>query len=267
MDEELKILAQDIVKKTERKVRYTIKHEPFKIGKTIGLGADGTPTKYIDKIAEDVAIKTLKKSDVAVNLLSEEAGLIDQGGDYLFILDPVDGTRNATRGIPYFSVSLAIGKKKVSDIEFGIVKNIANKDEFIVEHKLGSFFNKNPVVIPDVPANEPLFDFTFSKRYDSLIEELSSHHAIRSFGCASLEMCMVATGSLDAYIVCDEYMRITDIAASTLFVKEAGGIVADINGKKLQMDLDLDARTSMIAAGNEKIIRSLVNLRKKQVMD
>ena len=154
MDEELKILAQDIVKKTERKVRYTIKHEPFKIGKTIGLGADGTPTKYIDKIAEDVAIKTLKKSDVAVNLLSEEAGLIDQGGEYLFILDPVDGTRNATRGIPYFSVSLAIGKKKVSDIEFGIVKNIANKDEFIVEYKLGSFFNKNPVVIPDVPAND-----------------------------------------------------------------------------------------------------------------
>jgi fructose-1,6-bisphosphatase/inositol monophosphatase family enzyme len=262
MDEELKILAYNIVKRIDRNIRSVIKHEPFKIGKTIDIGADGTPTKYIDKIAEDAAIKTLKKSPTAVNLLSEEAGFIDQGGDYLMVLDPVDGTRNAIRGLPYFSVSLALGKKKLSDIEYGIVKNIANRDEFIVEHNHGTFFNKNPVVIPDVPANELLFNLAFSKRFDPLIKMLSSRYAVRSLGCTSLEMCMVATGALDAYIVCDEYMRVTDIAASTLFVREAGGMVTDITGKKLRMDLTLETRTSVIAAGNTGVVQSIAEFRK-----
>ena len=86
MDEELKILAQQIVKKIDRKIRSTIIKEPYKLAKTIDIGADGTPTKYIDKIAEDVAIKTIKKANIAVNLLSEEVGFIDNNGDYLITI-------------------------------------------------------------------------------------------------------------------------------------------------------------------------------------
>lgn len=74
---------------------------------------------------------------------------------------------------------------------------------------------------------------------------------------------MVGTGAFDAYIVGEDYMRITDIAASTLFVREAGGIVANIYGKNLQMPLDLDVRTSIITACNNQIITSIAeNLNK-----
>ena len=258
MDEELKILAQQIVKKIDRKIRSTIIKEPYKLAKTIDIGADGTPTKYIDKIAEDVAIKTIKKADISINLLSEEAGFIDNNGDYLFVLDPVDGTRNAMRGIPFFSISLAIGKQYLSDVSYGIVKNVANKDEFIVEKHHGSFFNKKPVVIPDMPATEQLYAVTFSKPHDSSMLSLSDSYTIRSLGAASLEMCMVATGALDGYIVSQEHLRVTDIAASTLFVTEAGGIVTNKKGNLLNMPLTLDERTSILTAGNSDVIATIV---------
>ncbi|RLF58202.1 MAG: inositol monophosphatase [Thermoplasmata archaeon] len=257
MDEEFKILAREIIKKIDRKIRSTIKKEPYKLAKTIDIGADGTPTKYIDKIAENVAIKTIKNAEVSVDLLSEEAGFIDNDGEYLFVLDPVDGTRNAMRGIPFFSVSLAIGKKKLSDIEYGIVKNIANKDEFIVEKHHGAFLNKKPVVIPDMPSSEILYSITLGKNKEAFARYLTFPHTLRCFGCASLEMCMVATGALDGYIVSHEHIRVIDIAASTLFVREAGGIVTDIKGKTLEMMLNLDERVSIIAAGNPQVTRSI----------
>jgi len=259
MDEDIKVLSNQLVKKIDRKIKSVIKKDPFKLSKTVDIGADGTPTKYIDKIAEDVALKAIKKSKISINLLSEEAGFIDNGGDYLIVLDPVDGTRNATRGIPFYSVSLAIGKSTLSDIEFGIVKNIPTGDEFIVEKNHGAFLNKNPVVIPDMPAAEPLLAMSLGKQKDIASKSLSKQYKIRSLGATSLEMCMVATGSFDSYVVERETMRVTDIAASTLFVREAGGIVANKFGKNLEMELSLDDRVSMIVAGNQKFIQTISN--------
>ena len=114
MEEKLKILAHQIVEKTARKIKKESRENFHKLGRTVGIGADGTPTKYIDEIAEEVVIKCITKSDIKVNLLSEEAGFLDFGGKYTFVLDPVDGTRNAYRGIPFYSVSLAIGELKIS---------------------------------------------------------------------------------------------------------------------------------------------------------
>lgn len=264
MDEDIKVLAQQLVKKTDRKVRRVMKTDPYKLSKTVDIGADGTPTKYIDKIAEEVAITFLEKSDIPVNLLSEEAGFIDYGGEYLFVLDPIDGTRNAIRDIPFFSVSLGVGKKQLSDIEYGIVKNIATGDEFIVEKKHGAFLNKKPVVIPDMPAPELLLSLSLGKQHDIAKRSLTSQFKIRSLGATSLEMCMVATGSFDGYVVGRETMRITDMAASTLFVREAGGIVADKYGNDLEMELTLDERASMIVAGNQKLIHTISEVLQKR---
>ena len=89
---------------------------------------------------------------------------------------------------------------------------------------------------------------------ESKFLSLVQNHKIRSLGAASLEMCMVATGALDAYVVGREYLRITDIAAATLIVKEARGMVTTIQGTPLDMPLHLEERTSLIAAGTESMI-------------
>jgi fructose-1,6-bisphosphatase/inositol monophosphatase family enzyme len=71
-------------------------------------------------------------------------------------------------------------------------------------------------------------------------------------------MCLIAHGAIDAYIVGKEYLRVTDIAAATLLVREAGGIVIDKYGQQLEMPLTLEARTSLIAAGTPSVIKTIV---------
>lgn len=259
MDEEIKILAQNIVNKIYRKVRKARLTDFHRFGTNIGIGADGTITKYIDKIAEDVAIKVVKKSKVKANILSEEAGFLDYGGDYTFVLDPVDGTRNAYRGIPFYSVSVGIGKISLNDVEYGIVKNIPTGDVFTAEKGHGAFFNKKRIAVPEVPCKEILTSLTLGLNFDKLTLNLAKKDKVRSLGSASLEMCMVATGALDFYIVGREYIRVTDIAASTLIVREAGGVVTNIHGEELDMSYSLDERSSIIAACNKELIQRIIS--------
>ena len=263
MEDELKILTQLIVDKIARKVKRESKQHFQKMGRTVDIGADGTPTKYIDKIAEDVAIKLLKKSETKVNLLSEEAGFLDFGGKYTFVLDPVDGTRNAYRGIPFYAVSLAIGTSKISDVEYGIVKNIPTGDVFVAEKGHGAFLNGKQIQICDVPPIDMVSSLTLGKNYDRTTLSLAKKNIVRSLGSASLEMCMVAVGGLDFYVLGNEYLRVIDIAASTLIVREAGGFVKNISGDELDMNLTLDERTSVVAACSEDVIRSIISKSKK----
>jgi len=260
MDEEIKALAQKTVEKiykTVRKANVTESHS--RLGTSIGIGADGTSTKYIDKIAEDVAVKCIKKSDITVNVLSEEAGFLDFDGKYTFVLDPIDGTRNAYRGIPFYSVSLGIGRSRLSDIEYGIVKNIPSGDVFIAEKNHGAFLNNKRIGAPDLPGKDLLYSLTLGKNFDKKTLSLAKRDIVRSLGSASLEMCMVATGALDFYVVGREYLRVTDIAASTLIVREAGGFVKNICGEELEMNLNLDERTSVVAACTEELIQSIIS--------
>ena len=259
MNEEIKLLANKTVDKIYRKVRRAYSTEFHRFGTNIGIGADGTPTKYVDKLAEDVAIKSIKKADMNVNLLSEEAGFLDFGGEYTFVLDPVDGTRNAYRGIPFYSVSLGVGKSRLSDVEYGIVKNIPTGEVFFAEKDYGAFLNKKRIGVPDVPAKEPLSSITLGKNFDALTLSLAKKGVVRSLGSASLEMCMVAMGALDFYVIGKEYLRVTDIAASTLIMREAGGIVTDIHGEELDVSLSLDERTSVIAACSDELVHKIIS--------
>lgn len=259
MDENVKHLAHQIVEKISKVVKKESKSNFYKLGKTLGIGADGTPTSYIDKVAEDAALKLLEKSEIKVNLLSEEIGFVDYGGDYVFVLDPVDGTRNAYRGIPFYSVSLAIGKSKISDIEYGIVKNIPTGDIFTAEKGRGAFLNNLPIRVCEVPSPEMLSSISLGKNHTSKAGSLSKRGNVRSLGSASLEMCMVAVGALDYYFAGKDIIRVIDIAASTLIVREAGGFVKTVSGDDLNMDFDLSERTSVVAACSEGLIHHLLS--------
>ena len=259
MDEKIKQLAVQIVENISKEVKKEQKKNFYQLGKTIGIGADGTPTSYVDKVAEDVAIKILKKSSLKVNLLSEERGFIDFEGEYVFVLDPVDGTRNAYRGIPFYSVSLAIGTSRISDIEYGVVKNIPTGDMFTAEKNHGAFLNKKPIRACEMPSHDLISSISLGKNHTGKAGALSKKGNVRSFGAASLEMCMVAIGALDYYFVGKEILRVVDIAASTLIVREAGGVVKNITGADLDMGFTLEERTSVVAACSEQLIHLLLS--------
>ena len=259
MDEDLKLLAQKTVDTVARKIKKIQSTDFYKFGNNIGLGADGTVTKYIDKIAEEAALNFLNKSKIKVNILSEEIGFIDNNSEYTFVLDPIDGTRNAYRGIPFYAVSIAIGKSKISDVEYGVVKNIPTGDTYTAEKRHGAFFNSSRIGTPEVPDKEPLSSLALGKNYDKVTLSLARKDKVRSLGSASLEMCMVAIGALDYYVIGKEYIRVVDIAASTLFLREAGGIVTNILGEDLDMPFDLNERSSVVAACSEDIIKKIIS--------
>jgi len=258
MDEKIKALANKIVDGVSKKVKKASLTDFYRFGSSIGMGSGGDVTKFIDKFSEDIAFGIIKKSKLKVNLLSEEAGYIDRGGEYTFVLDPIDGTRNAYRGIPFYAVSLAIGKSKMSDVEFGIVKNIPTGDIFTAEKNLGAFYNGIKIGTPEIPDKEPLSSLALGKNCNDVTLNLAKKDKVRSLGAASLEMCMVAIGALDYYVVGKEYIRIVDIAASSLVLREAGGVVTDIYGKELDMPFSLDVRSSVVAACNMNIVKNII---------
>jgi fructose-1,6-bisphosphatase/inositol monophosphatase family enzyme len=118
----------------------------------------------------------------------------------------------------------------------------------------GAFVNNQRIITPDSPGKDILSCLTLGKNHDQRTLALADQHIVRSLGSAALEMCMVAIGALDVYMVGKEYLRVTDIAASTLIIREAGGIVKDVEGNDLDMELSLDYRTSVIAACTEELI-------------
>ena len=259
MDENVKVLAHKTVDTVARKIKRASKTELHKFGDNLGLGADGTITKYVDKLAEDTALGVIKKSKTKVNVLSEEIGFINNNAEYTFVLDPLDGTRNAYRGISFYSVSLAIGKSRLSDVEYGIVKNIPAGNVFLAEKGHGAFMNGKRIGVPEIPDKEPLSSLALGKNYDKLTLRLAKKDKVRSLGSSSLEMCMVAIGGLDYYVIGQEYLRVIDIAASTLILREAGGVVTNFLGEELDMPFNLNEHTSVVAACNMDVVRKIIN--------
>ncbi len=222
------------------------------------MGADGTPTSQIDKIAENAALMHIERHGIALNILSEEIGFVDNGCEEPLVMDPIDGTSNAIASIPYYTVSLAVGRSSLSDVRLAYLRNLATGDVLTAEKGRGAFKNGAPIHVRRANLSD-LFMMIYqgnSAHPDSaaLAKRVKSS---RSFGCASLEMAIVAEGEADGYYMNSEWyfrsIRVVDIAASYLILKEAGGEVYDLDGAPVDMPLDLDHRSNFLAVGDRKV--------------
>jgi fructose-1,6-bisphosphatase/inositol monophosphatase family enzyme len=224
----------------------------------VGKNASGSMTSKIDKFAEDAILGYLDDQDIGLNVLSEEAGYIDRGGTRTLVVDPIDGTLNCTRAIPFFSVSLAVGRRRLSDCDFGLVKNLASGDTYFARRGGGAELNGHRIGVSKYERDDAvfiMFDGVDAAPESEKVKMLA--HRIRTLGCASLEMCLVAQGAAQAhYMNCanfDRMIRVIDIAASCLILREAGGEVVDLEGNKLDMDFDLQDRKNFLAYGDPTI--------------
>ncbi|MCK5398263.1 MAG: inositol monophosphatase [Thermoplasmata archaeon] len=230
-------------------------------GKKVAMGADGTDTSYIDKVAEDAILEFMDQNDVQANLLSEEAGFVDRGFDEVLVIDPVDGTYNAVRGIPFFSISIARGKKMLSDLTEGLVLNMVSGDVYHAEKGKGAFLNNQPINVREPENGIVLMAYMGSSASPRTYELAARFRRVRALGAASLDLCAVAAGMADAYYL--EYLpperslRIMDIAAGVLILREAGGEAYTPNtpkGEILDMPLSLDVRKNIMAVGSDKVL-------------
>ncbi len=259
----MKNFLSGIADAVEEKVKSQRSRVNF--AENLGPGADGTQTMLIDSIAEEVCINAVKEGDFDLNILSEEKGFIDNSAERTLVLDPIDGTHNAIRGIPFFSISLAVGYNKISDVEIGLVRNLVTGDTYWAEKGKGAFLGDKPIQTRKFEQGDELFSIYIGERATEKSYKVARiPRRARHLGSASLEMCLLASGALDAYYLSYNPkrggMRVIDIAASCLILREAGGEVYNEDFRILDMDYDLNKRTSVIAVGDKQILKYLTSI-------
>ncbi len=229
--------------------------------KVIGNGADGAPTKYIDKIAENIAVSIIQKERLCNLLISEEAGTVEIDGEKgTIFLDPVDGTYNALMNIPFFAISLAYAKNGV--LREGFVGNLSNGDIFTARKGKGAYLNGNPIHASDVSELQACAMSVYGKhvQYSRVIHLIQKIRRFRQFGASALELSYVGAGKIDGFIDLRQTIRATDAAAGILILEEAGGVVSDLEGNPLTMPDDIHIGSCLIGTNaplHKKVIEYL----------
>ena len=169
---------------------------------------------------EKIIIEELKKARPNYSIISEENG-IEKNNDKnnTWIIDPIDGTVNFLHGVPHFAISIAL--KSNNEIISGLIFDPIKNEMFFAEKEGGAFFNNHRI---KVSKKNQLNDCLFVTG-GKLIEELDLPY--RKSGCAALDMAYVAAGRYDGYF--QKNLNLWDIAAGIILVKEAGGIINEID--------------------------------------
>lgn len=230
----------------------------------LGTGASGDKTYPIDKIAEDIVIDAFEKSGEAFTIISEEVGVKDiRGGGRKVLIDPVDGSRNAIAGIPFYCTSIAVASgNNIGNIELSYILNLVNGDEFWAERGKGAFLNGKRI---SAQENEEFFLVAYeaqSPKNDipKIMTLLAKSRKTRCLGATALDLAYLANGSISVFVT-PSLSRSFDFAGGWLIVKEAGGVFTDIKGEKVEeTEISLKKSTSLLVAGNPELHRKALDL-------
>lgn len=234
-----------------------------------GIGAGGDVKKQIDLAAENALVQTLQKHNVSCTLISEESGVMRIGespSEFFVVADPVDGTANAIRGLPFVNISLAVSRKPMlSDVNVALVADVLRDVTYVAEKGKGAYKGRKRIKPSDTQRLEEAMvgvDFSTFKTpqlVNRLVRILERTRHLRHLGANALEICYVADGTSDAFIDIRGKLRITDIAAAYLILLEAGGIITTAEGGRLDAPLDPKQRVSFIAAANRQMHDVITN--------
>jgi myo-inositol-1(or 4)-monophosphatase len=237
-----------------------------------GIGAGGDVIKKIDLAAENALIQTLHDHEVSCTLISEEAGTRKIGSNptgFYLVADPVDGTTNAVRGIPFMAISLAVSKTPfLRGIETALVCDPIHDVTYTAERGEGAFRNHERIQPSAKTSLEDAvigINFSMLKTHElmpRLISLLEKIKHFRHFGADALEICYVSDGKTDAFLSIGGKLRVTDMAAAYLILREAGGIMVTPEGTELNVTLDATQRVAFIAAANKTIYDKIQKLLK-----
>ena len=226
----------------------------------VGDGLGGDETTAVDKAAEDAILARLRDLDVTV--VSEEVGRLGSG-QTVVVVDPIDGSLNAKRGIPFFSVSIAVADgERMGDVHFGYVYDFGTGEEWVARRGEGATVNGERVSVRPKDRIEILsFEATLTSlvaRDAPRVAELA--YRLRIMGSLALSLCHLAAGRVDG--VCSlKGARSVDIAAAQLLVREAGLAISLFDDPRpfVEAELDLEGRSRVAAAGTADLCRELAD--------
>ena len=235
-------------------------------GRYVGIGASGDRTLLADKVAEDELMKAVLGVR-GTKVLSEEAGFRgDEDGDTLAVVDPLDGSSNFARGVPFYCTSVAVVEgNSFEDIRVGVVRNLVTGDVYHAVRGKGAKKNGAPVRASRVSdVSRAVIGVDISRGSSELIAGLTPLIVVASrqvhFGANALELSCVSDGTIDAFVDIRGKIRITDLAAAYLVAAEAGAVISDAQGRKLRAAFDLKHRLSFVASANVHLHKEILRL-------
>jgi myo-inositol-1(or 4)-monophosphatase len=194
-----------------------------------------------DREAEELIIAMIGERYPDHDILGEEGGLAEQGSDYRWIIDPLDGTTNYAHGFPWFAVSIALEHR--GQLLLGVVFNPYTRELYLAERGAGAYLNDRRLQVSTTQTLEYSLlatGFAYDHRrckannYDYFARFQRESQACRRPGSASLDLACVAAGRFDGFW--EMKLKPWDIAAGILLVEEAGGRVSDFDGVPMRLD-------------------------------
>ena len=226
-----------------------------------GRGAGGDISRNIDITAENTVLDYLKEINFECVVLGEECGRVELSDEPkgFVIMDAIDGSANAVRGVPFFCSSLAFATDdKLSSITDAAVTNLSNGEIFWASKGKGAFLDEKQISVQNKKPLYKIVGINTSGASSELLKKLEpifqNHNHTRHFGANALEMAMFAQGLMDIFIDLRGKIRIQDMAAGYLLVKESGGLMLNENLEQLDSDLSYETRLSFVAAANKEIL-------------
>lgn len=228
-------------------------------------GEGGDQTLVIDAAAEQCIFDELERlhdQGARFTAVSEERGIVEYGADdLLVVIDPIDGSLNAKRGLPHHAVSIAVANgQTMADVAFGFVYDFGPKEEWRAARGAGAFLNDAAIVAGaerrdpkgrlEVVALETAWPGFLKAAADDLEAKV---YRVRAMGTIAVSMCQVAAGRADGMASLGG-CRAIDAAAAQLIIREAGGLVQFGHDKRkpLAHPLDLPAHGPVLAALTEQ---------------
>jgi myo-inositol-1(or 4)-monophosphatase len=222
--------------------------------------AEKNPNDFVTEVDQKVEaeiIYHIKRAYPEHSILGEESGEI-AGNDYQWVIDPIDGTRNFIHGFPHYAISIAILNK--GKVEHGVIYDPNRQELFTATRGKGAQLNDRRIRVGTRKRlEETLLGTGFAYRHGTpgdplppriLSAFLPTCGDIRRAGAATLDLAYVACGRLDGFW--EQGLKIWDVAAGALMIKEAGGIVCDFEGGETFL------KTGNVVAANPAIIKQML---------
>lgn len=211
----------------------------------------------VDIKAEQSIINAIHKAYPEHGILAEESGFQEGDGESVWIIDPLDGTSNYLHGFPFFSVSIALKVK--NRIEHGVIYDPLRHECFAASRGRGARLNDRRIRVSKqtllsaslIGTGVPFRNLTLAQRYLPTFEALMGKCAgVRRTGSAALDLAYVASGRIDGFW--ELGLRPWDIAAGSLLIREAGGLISDIQGGEDFL------QNGDVVAGTPKVFKTLL---------
>lgn len=227
----------------------------------------GDDTRGIDRAVEEHVLEEIRRSGVSALVISEESGSLLIGGEpeYIFLLDPLDGSINYVSDIPYCSVSLAALPYRVGasidDVVVGAVAEIFRDRSYSFLKGSGAYYNNEPAQRFIIEGSDAVIAYFEEPDLIGRIHRLwlrLGRPKIRSLGAASLDIINVSMGRFRAFIDLRGRLRNIDVAAAVGFARELGAVVIDDKGSSINIPVERLSRIGSIIVSREKSIVDMV---------